>query len=106
MAGAVFGALYLWGGKWWLQNPAFPPLLYLLPSAVGVLVVLLIIPGGLSSVFYKLRDRWLRWVAARHGIVVPSLIADVRQDDHAVEEAEEAVEQAEEELATAAGGAA
>jgi len=106
MAGAVIGALFLWGGKWWLQNPSFPPLLYLLPSAIGVLVVLLVLPGGLSGAVYRLRDRWLRWVAARHGLVVPSLIADVRQDDHAVEHAEDAVEQAdEEELAATAGSA-
>ncbi len=105
MAGAVFGAFYLWGGKWWLQNPSFPALLYLLPSAVGVLVVLLVLPGGLSGLFYRLRDRWLRWVAARHGLVVPSLIADVRVDDHAVEHAEEAVEETDEALATTAGAA-
>ncbi len=105
MAGAVFGALYLWGGKWWLQNPAFPPLLYLLPSAIGVLVVLLVLPGGLSGLFYRLRDRWLRWVAKRHDLVVPSLIADIRVDDHAVEHAEEGVERADEELATTSGTA-
>jgi branched-chain amino acid transport system permease protein len=105
MAGAVIGALFLWGGKWWLQNPSFPPLLYLLPSAIGVLIVLLVLPGGLSGVVYRLRDRWLRWVAARHGLVVPSLIADVRVDDHAVEHAEESAEHVdeEEELATTAG---
>jgi branched-chain amino acid transport system permease protein len=103
MAGAVIGALYLWGGKWWLQNPSFPPLLYLLPSALGVLVVLLVLPGGLAGLVYRLRDRWLRWVAARHDLVVPSLIADVRVDDHAVEHAEEGVESADEPLATTAG---
>jgi branched-chain amino acid transport system permease protein len=105
MAGAVFGALYLWGGQWWLSDPRFPPLLYLLPSAIGVLIVLLVLPGGLSGLFYRLRDRWLRWVAARHGLVVPSLVADVRTDDHAVEHAEEAAEQTDEELATTAGTA-
>jgi branched-chain amino acid transport system permease protein len=105
MAGAVFGALYLWGGKWWLQNPAFPPLLYLLPSAMGVLVVLLMLPGGLSGLFYRLRDRWLRWVARRHDLVVPTLVADVRIDDHAVEHAEESVEQIDEAVAATAGSA-
>ena len=57
MAGGLIGALFLWGGKWWLQNPSFPPLLYLLPSAIGVLVVLLVLPGGLSGAVYRLRDR-------------------------------------------------
>ena len=107
MAGAVIGALFLWGGKWWLQNPSFPPLVYLLPSALGVLVVLLILPGGLSGLVYRIRDRWLRWVATRHDIVVPSLIADTKIDDHAVEHAEEAVEHADEDerVTTTAGSA-
>ena len=33
----------------------------------GVLFVLLVLPGGLGSLLYGLRDVWLRWVAERHG---------------------------------------
>jgi branched-chain amino acid transport system permease protein len=105
LAGGVIGALFLWGGKWWVQgNPSLPQMLYLLPSAFGVLIVLLVLPGGLISVVYKLRDRWLRWVADRHGLVVPSLIADVKVDDQAVEHADEAAELVDEApVATPAG---
>jgi hypothetical protein len=30
---------------------------------------------------YRIRDEALRWVAKRRGIVVPSLLADSRQED-------------------------
>ena len=49
----------------------------LLVSGVGVLLILLVFPAGLGGVFYSLRDRALRAVARRRGIVVPSLLADV-----------------------------
>ncbi|HEX5267833.1 MAG TPA: ABC transporter permease [Acidimicrobiales bacterium] len=44
-----------------------------------VLYVLIAFPGGIGEVVYKLRDRLLRVVAARRGLVVPSLLADKRQ---------------------------
>jgi hypothetical protein len=47
---------------------------------MGVLIVLMVIPGGLAGLGYRWRDLWLRSVARRHDIVVPSLLADVRQD--------------------------
>jgi hypothetical protein len=52
----------------------------LLPSAMGVLIVLMVIPGGLAGLAYRWRDLWLRSVARRNDVVVPSLLADVRQD--------------------------
>ena len=51
---------------------------WILPG--GALLVLALAPGGLSDVFYRLRDRWLRRVAARHDLVVASLLADRRVD--------------------------
>ena len=36
----------------------------------------MLLPGGLGSLLYKARDSWLRVVARRHELVVPSLIAD------------------------------
>jgi branched-chain amino acid transport system permease protein len=89
MTGALLGALYLQGGKWFL-----PANWQLLPSAVGVLVVLMVLPGGLGGLVFRVRDLWLRSVARRHGIIVPSLLADVRQDPEPLVHAEEAVEHA------------
>jgi hypothetical protein len=33
-------------------------------------------PGGLAQQVYQVRDSFLRWVAARRGLEVPSLVAD------------------------------
>ena len=74
VTGAVIGALFLKGGEWFLQDTW-----RLFASSVGVLVVLLLLPGGLGGAVFRGRDLWLRWVARRHRIVVPSLMADVRQ---------------------------
>ena len=71
IAGALLGALYLNGGTWFL-----PEKWRLLPSAIGVLVVLTIFPGGLGNLLYRARDMWLRWIARRRDIVVPSMLAD------------------------------
>jgi branched-chain amino acid transport system permease protein len=102
MLGAALGAIYLRGGDWFLPGPRWQQL----ASAVGVLLVLLILPGGLGDLVYRLRDNWLRWVAGRRGIVVPSLLADVavpaEEADHVVEQAEESVEHADE-VAVGAG---
>lgn len=38
-------------------------------------------PGGTAEVLFERRDRFLRWVARRHGILVPALIADRRVED-------------------------
>ncbi len=75
LAGAVLGALYLSGGTFFL-----PDRWRLLPSAVGVLAVLLVLPGGLGSVLYRGRDAVLRRLARSRGIVVPSLLADEADD--------------------------
>jgi branched-chain amino acid transport system permease protein len=53
----------------------------LIVSGVGLLVVLLVVPGGLGQVAVSLRDLLLRMVAKRRGIVVPSLVADKRVED-------------------------
>jgi branched-chain amino acid transport system permease protein len=71
--------------------------LSLLVSGPGLLLVLLFLPGGLAEGFYRLRDRWLRRLALKHEILVPSLVADRRVDtveESAVSRAEEHVESA------------
>lgn len=78
LLGAVLGALFLNGGEWFLNGDW-----QLLPSAIGVLFVLLVLPGGLGQLAYRARDGVLRRVADRRGIVVPSLLADVRVEAEA-----------------------
>jgi branched-chain amino acid transport system permease protein len=69
LLGGLLGALFLKGGEWFLPSAQWQGLV----SAVGVLLVLMIIPGGLSDVVYRVRDAALRWIAERKGIAVPSL---------------------------------
>jgi branched-chain amino acid transport system permease protein len=76
-------------------------------SGAGLLFVLYFLPGGLWQFVQRLRDRYLRWVAERHGIEVPSLVADrrvaaARSDDHE-DEADEHEDHSEDETALIAG---
>ena len=59
------------------------PKLSVLASGVGVSIVLLVFPGGFAQAAQQVRDGTLRWLAARHGIHVPSLVADSRVDEDA-----------------------
>jgi len=96
ITGGVLGAIFLEGGFFLL-----PGSWRFFTTSVGVLFVLLVIPGGLGSVLYKVRDIWLRWVADRRDILVPSMIADRRvesqtpDDEAAVAAAEAAVDELE-----------
>ena len=81
LPGAILGAVYVRGvetfiGGGWAQ----------LASGGGILLILLVLPGGLGSGLYRLRDEILRFVAKRRGIVVPSLLADIRQDEIVTDE--------------------
>ena len=75
LPGAILGVVFVLG------VPLLPGLRSIdqidtLVSGFGVLVVLLVFPGGLSQLVYGQRDTFLRWVAGRRGIHVPSLVAD------------------------------
>jgi branched-chain amino acid transport system permease protein len=48
----------------------------LILAGPGLVLTLIQYPSGNAEWGYKLRDRFLRWVAARHDILVPSLVAD------------------------------
>jgi branched-chain amino acid transport system permease protein len=74
--GALLGASYFRGIDIFL-----PPEWLFLVSGAGALLVLLIVPGGLGGLLYRLRDQYLRWVAGRRDLVVPSLVADVRIEE-------------------------
>ena len=54
--------------------------LRLIVSGAGLLFVLLALPGGLGQAAISVRDRALRMVANRRGILVPSLVADRRDE--------------------------
>lgn len=72
--GAILGALYFRGGLYFM-----PQAFRFLFTGIGGLLILMVFPGGLGSIFYKLRDTLLRAVASRRNLVVPSLVADVSQ---------------------------
>jgi len=71
--GALLGAVVLDGSRSFLTG-----YWVLLPSAVGVLVVLMVLPGGLAELVFRARDGVLRRFAEERGIEVPSLVADRR----------------------------
>jgi branched-chain amino acid transport system permease protein len=97
--GAVLGAVFLRGSQWLLPAERWQAL----ASAAGVLLVLMILPGGLASLWTRVRDQYLRKVAERRGIVVPSLVADAAVDSPELAETRAATGAAalEAELATA-----
>jgi branched-chain amino acid transport system permease protein len=73
LPGAVLGAVYVKGAQYFL-----PTELSFFVGGIGLLVVLLVLPDGLGSLFYQGRDALLRQVARRRKIMVPSLFADAR----------------------------
>ena len=73
LPGALLGAVYVRGADFFL-----PLDWQFLATGVGLLAVLLLLPSGLGGLLADLRDGALRRVARRRGIVVPSLLADVR----------------------------
>jgi branched-chain amino acid transport system permease protein len=59
--GGVLGAVFLRGSQWFITAAEWR----LLASAIGVLIVLLIIPGGLASLVIRIRDRLVTLVLQR-----------------------------------------
>jgi branched-chain amino acid transport system permease protein len=89
LPGAVLGAAFVVG------LPLLPGLrdieiIEFLTSGIGVVLILYFMPGGLAEGFYRLRDNFLRKVAAKRDIHVPSLVADslVDQQEQEAEEQE------------------
>jgi branched-chain amino acid transport system permease protein len=73
LPGAVMGAMYVRGAEFFLpKGYAF------LATGFGILFLLIFLPEGLGGLVYGLRDRYLRFVAKRRKLVVPSLLADRR----------------------------
>ena len=85
VAGVLIGVLFF---KYLESVTAFGQV-HLLINGAALLWVLQVLPGGLGQVVYGVRDRVLRMVADRRGIIVPSLVADKRaaeKGDGAAEE--------------------
>ncbi len=80
LPGAIAGAVVYQGLRYFNPFDGF----FTVAISSGVLTLLTVAPGGLAEVGHRLRDRWLRRVAASAGIVVPSLLADARVDDAGV----------------------
>lgn len=78
--GALIGAGFVQGLGYFrsLFPDAIRNLLGFLTGPVGVIFVLMIVPGGIANAAYMLRDSLLRRVAERNNILVPSLVADRR----------------------------
>ena len=76
LPGAILGAAYIRGAEFFL-----PTGWSVIASGLGIVVLLLFLPGGLGELVYRVRDALLRRVAARRGVHVPSLVADVRVED-------------------------
>ena len=79
VGGALLGASYLY----FVNYSAFTRTQQarLFASGVGLLLIMLVRPDGIGGAFYAARDALLRRIAKMRGIIVPSLLADVRVDE-------------------------
>ena len=78
MTGAVIGAVYVRSIQFYMSNEY-----QFLATGFGMLALLMVFPGGLGEIVFRVRDRFLRSFASRRKIVVPSLVADKRTDEAA-----------------------
>jgi hypothetical protein len=74
--GGVLLGVFALRGLEQVVSPAYR----LLVTGGGLLAVLLVLPGGLGQAATRLRDAYLRAVALRRGLLVPSLVADRRPE--------------------------
>jgi hypothetical protein len=91
LPGAIGGAIVIEGIPFLFNGDQT---VRLLVSSLGLLFLLLFRPDGLSGIGYGWRDSFLRWVAKRNKIHVPSLVADslvvsTAADEHALSDAAE-----------------
>ena len=75
--GGVLGAIYVFGAQHLLTGS-----LQIAVTGAGMLLVLLVAPGGLVELLNQWRDAALRSVARRRGIVVPHFSADGDRAEH------------------------
>jgi branched-chain amino acid transport system permease protein len=75
VTGAILGTVLVLG------TPLLPGVrdienIDLLLSGIGLVWIPFVLPGGLAEGVFRLRDEWLRRLAAKHDLHVPSLVAD------------------------------
>jgi branched-chain amino acid transport system permease protein len=85
--GAVMGAIVIQGVDFAASKFDLTAL-DLLVTAPGLILVLYFLPGGFAQLFYDRRDAYLRKLAVKHQIHVPSLLADSLVADEAKAEEE------------------
>ena len=81
VGGALIGAAYLYFVNYSPLTTTQQARLF--ASGLGLLIIMLIRPDGLGGAFYAGRDAILRRIAKVRGIVVPSLVADMRVEETA-----------------------
>ncbi|HEX9713819.1 MAG TPA: ABC transporter permease [Actinomycetota bacterium] len=72
VAGPILGAAYVGA----LSLAAVSPFVLFLATGGGLVVLLLMLPGGIAQLVFDVRDAMLRRVAQRYDIAVPSLLGD------------------------------
>jgi branched-chain amino acid transport system permease protein len=89
MTGVFAGAIYLEALAWFKGSlpHALQGVFQIMGSGAGLIIILMFLPDGVGSLIYRARDRLLRELADRRGIIVPSLFADmaVRDDEESDE---------------------
>ncbi len=73
LGGGILGAVYLRGIRWFITSPEWQ----LLSSGAGVLLVLLILPGGLGALWVTVRDVMVRLLVRhrpRPPVEVPTVV--------------------------------
>jgi len=89
--GSIMGGLLAVAALTAASHWSFLQQYYILLSSVGVIVVLMVRPGGNAQGLEITRDKILKYIAERRGITVPSLVADRRVEEHAGHAPEEEV---------------
>jgi branched-chain amino acid transport system permease protein len=84
--GVLLGTLYVFTMQYYML-----PEYRFLATGIGLLALLLVLPGGIGAGVAEARDGSLRWYAKRRDILVPSLVADRADTFHVTEEMADAV---------------
>ncbi|MDZ7673477.1 MAG: ABC transporter permease [Acidimicrobiales bacterium] len=75
IGGSILGVVYVFTMQYYML-----PEYRFLATGIGLLALLLVLPGGIGAGLAEARDAVLRWLAKRRDILVPSLVADRSAD--------------------------